>query len=101
MYTCHNIPFGGRVRLGRDGRIFGSFRVFFFLVVEDHLVVADNYYRVAVAPPFVASQIEDRSLCLFGHFSPDNLVFATKRIPLGPRNQSTKARCFDGVPGFL
>jgi len=48
MHVCHDIPIGGRVRLGGDGRTSSIFRVFFFLVIEDHLVVINNNDGVTI-----------------------------------------------------
>jgi len=42
MHTCHDVSIGGRVQLGSN--------IVFFLVFKDHLVIVDNYYRVAVSP---------------------------------------------------
>jgi len=52
MHTCHDIPIGGSVRLSRDGGVDDIVFVNFF-VFEDHLMIVDNYYRVAISPLFV------------------------------------------------
>jgi len=62
MHTCHDIPIGGCMRLSRDGGVDNIVFVTFF-VFKDHLMVVDNYYRVAVSPLFV---IRCAKYCLLG-----------------------------------
>jgi len=89
MHTCHDAPVGGRVRLGRDGRISIARRVFILVFVfEDHLVIVDNCCGVAFAPLFVVGCVKCHLLCLFRCLGSSHLVFATKRIPLGPGDHS-------------
>jgi len=50
------------MRLSRDGGVDNIVFVTFF-VFKDHLMVVDNYYRVAVSPLFV---IRCAKYCLLG-----------------------------------
>ena len=89
MHTCHDTSVGRRVRLGRDGRISIACCIFILVFVfEDHLVIVDNYYGVAIAPLFVVRCIKHCLLRLFRCLGPNCLIFATKCIPLGSGNHS-------------
>jgi len=50
-------------------------------------MIVDNYYRVAVSPLFVIRYAKYRLLGRLTYLGPDYLIFTTKSVPLGPRNQ--------------
>ena len=74
------------MRLSRDGGVDDIVFVFFF-VFKDHHMIVDNYYRVVISPLFVIRCAKYRLLGRLTCLGPCYLIFTTKSVPLGPRNQ--------------